>query len=661
MAFDMAIDDPALDQLILDTIASLVIVTDHEGRIVRFNRASEKTLGYAPQEVMGKLIWEILPLPENRAASKQRFEQLMAGIPIERESILLTKSGERRHIAFSIRGGPEGGPIRYVIGTGLDITDRVQAETARRESEERFRASFEDAAVGMAIADLEGRFVKVNRAYTEITGFTEEELRGTNFLAITDPADREQNGHMVRALVEGTIPSGVLEKRYIRRAGEPPVWGQVSISLARDSQGRPANIIALVENITERRQAEADLRESEERFRMVVQNSPDIMYYADTENRVTWLSKTLSPAKPEDILGKLGTDFVEPAEGRRILEIAERVMRTGTGERIDTLADAGGRKAHIEIALERRTDRDGRVLGVVGYVRDVSERKKTEQELRALNERLTSLNETLEQRVADRTAAAEERARELALSEAALRESEMHFRALADSNQRLVQELEHRVRNNLAALLGLITVMRDRAPDVQAYADSIEGRLIAMTHVHHLLAGEGWTAVALRTLIESTLATMQYMAPYNAPTRAQGPDVFVGPGQVLPLTLILVEWFTNSCKYGAHSTPGGRVQIRWDSVTGATPGTLRLTWTEQGGPPITGEQHRSLGTELVEGFVARELAGRYDLRYPPEGADHAIEFRANVEERGNGRTLSAIEKASSISLERAPVTAGDKH
>ncbi|MDB5305457.1 MAG: diguanylate cyclase with and sensor, partial [Phycisphaerales bacterium] len=556
----MAFDDPALDRLILDTVASLVIVTDHEGRIVRFNRACEKALGYARDEVMGKFIWDMFPLPENREATRKRFGELMAGVPIERESVWLTSTGERRHIAFSSRGGPEGGPIRYAIGTGLDVTDRVHAETARRESEERLRACFADAAVGMAIANLQGRFLKVNRAYTKITGYGEEDLRDLTFLAVTHPDDRDESRQMVRALIEGRIPNFVLEKRYLRPDGRPPVWAQVSVSVTRDGEGNPLDIIALVQDITQRRQAEADLRDSEERFRLVVQNSPDMIYYADTRHRVTWVSKTLPPARPQDVVGKLGTDFVDPAEGRRLVEIADRVMRTGTGERLDTVADVGGRMVHIEIALERRTDRDGRVLGIAGYVRDVSELKKTEHELRALNERLTGLNETLEQRVADRTAAAEERAGALARSEAALRERETHFRAMAESNQRLVQELEHRVRNNLAGLLGLITAMRARAPDVQAYADAIEGRLVAMTHVHHLLAGEGWTAVGLRTLIESTLATMQYMAPYKAPTAAEGPDVFVGPGQVLPLTLVLVEWFTNSCKYGAHSAPGGRLQ-----------------------------------------------------------------------------------------------------
>ncbi|HWE94155.1 MAG TPA: PAS domain S-box protein [Tepidisphaeraceae bacterium] len=642
----MSFDEPSLDRLILDTVASLVIVTDHEGRIVRFNRACEKTLGYARGEVMGKFIWDMFPLPENRAATKQRFEQLMAGVLIERESIWLTKSGERRHIALSVRGGPEGGPIRYTIGTGDDITHRVQAEAAWRESEERFRASFANSAVGMAITGLDGRFVKVNRAYSEITGLTEEELRGTDFLAVTDPADRERNGQMVRALIEGRIPSGVIEKRYVRRAGQPPIWAQVSLSLAHDSLGRPLNVIALVENITERRQAEADLRESEERFRLVVQNSPDMMYYADTEHRVTWVSKTLSPAQPQDVIGRVGADFVGPAEARRITEIAERVVKTGIGERLDTVADAGGRQVHIEIALERRTDPDGRVLGVAGYVHDVGERIRTEQELRAFNERLKDLNQTLELRVAERTAAAEERARALALSEAALREREAHYRVLAESNQRLVRELEHRVRNNLTALLGLVRVMRDRALDVQAYADAIEGRLVAMTHVHHLLAAEGWVPVSLRTLVESTLAAMRYTAPHHIATTVEGPEVFVGPAQVLPLTLVLVEWFTNSCKYGAHTTPAGRLTIRWNLAPDASPGTLRLTWTEEGGPPITVRPRPSLGTQLVEGFVGRELAGRCELRYPPEGADHLIEFRAEGGVHEDGRALVVMQGAT---------------
>ena len=91
------------------------------------------------------------------------------------------------------------------------------------------------------------------------------------------------------------------------------------------------------------------------------------------------------------------------------------------------------------------------------------------------------------------------------------------------------REVEHRVRNNLAGLLALISVMRDQASDVKSFADSMESRLSAMLHVHQLLAQAGWTRIGLRELIDGALATLDHMAPYPAVTHIDGPEVSIGP------------------------------------------------------------------------------------------------------------------------------------
>jgi two-component sensor histidine kinase len=105
-----------------------------------------------------------------------------------------------------------------------------------------------------------------------------------------------------------------------------------------------------------------------------------------------------------------------------------------------------------------------------------------------------------------------------------------------------------------------------------------------------------------------------------------GPAVQISPRQTPPLSMILLEWFTNSCKYGAHSVPGGRLMVVWVVHRTQSPPRLRLHWTETGGPPIPSKITPSLGTELVEGFASLELRGKLQLRFPEEGADHVLEF-----------------------------------
>jgi two-component sensor histidine kinase len=281
------------------------------------------------------------------------------------------------------------------------------------------------------------------------------------------------------------------------------------------------------------------------------------------------------------------------------------------------------------------------------HTEDVTARRRAERQL-------TELNATLEQRVAEQTAALLARSRDLEAVEARLRRSERHYREIADHNRRLARELEHRVGNHLTGLLALVREMRQRGVDVTHFSRAIEDRLVALAHVHRLLALEGWRPVRLGGLVRSVLAALQPAAPRTCATRIEGADtVAVDSVQATALAMILTEWFTNSCKYGVHSAPGGRLEILWSiatepgvagaggpvadspagepaagKATSSATSRVRLTWTERGGPPIRRPVVASLGTELVHGFAARELRGRCEMTYPDTGAAHALEFAA---------------------------------
>jgi two-component sensor histidine kinase len=212
------------------------------------------------------------------------------------------------------------------------------------------------------------------------------------------------------------------------------------------------------------------------------------------------------------------------------------------------------------------------------------------------------------------------------------RDAAERARDAAEFNRRLVLEVDHRVRNNLAGLLSLVSAMRGDARDVASFAGAIEGRLMAMVHVHQLLADTGWRAVDLRTLVTTLLAAVERLGPHAAAVEVSGPAVAASPRQALPLSMILLEWFTNSGKYGAHSVPDGKVRVEWELVPGAPGGksggqTVRLRWKESGGPPVRErEPSGSLGTELVRGFATLELRGRFEPRYPASGAEYLLEF-----------------------------------
>ena len=159
----------------------------------------------------------------------------------------------------------------------IPANDEVEAPGLSRQSEELFRGSFDDAAIGMALVGIDGRLLRVNRALCEIVGYSEEDLLEKTFQEITHPDDLEADLDYVRRLVAGEIRTYQIEKRYLHAEGHE-VWGLLNGSLVHDEEGEPLYFIGQVQDITERKRAEEALKESEERFRLLAENAQDIIF-----------------------------------------------------------------------------------------------------------------------------------------------------------------------------------------------------------------------------------------------------------------------------------------------------------------------------------------------------------------------------------------------
>jgi PAS domain S-box-containing protein len=157
---------------------------------------------------------------------------------------------------------------------------RKPADEALRESEERFRSAFGDAAIGMALVSTDGHFLQVNRSLCEILGYSEHELLDKTFQAITHPEDLDVSLGYLRTILAGEIRSFQLETRYYHKLNHV-VWILLSVSLIRDTEGHPLYFISQMQDITERQRAEEALRESEERYRDLVQELDAIVWEGD--------------------------------------------------------------------------------------------------------------------------------------------------------------------------------------------------------------------------------------------------------------------------------------------------------------------------------------------------------------------------------------------
>ena len=156
--------------------------------------------------------------------------------------------------------------LRIVGEIFSSAIERKWIEEELRESEERFRATFEQAAVGIGHVALDGHFIRVNKKYCEIVGYKCDELTGLTYQQITYPPDARLDEEVAAGLIEGRRPTYTVEKRYNRKDGSL-VWVSMTVSLVRDREGHPKYYITVVNDITDRKLAEDALRESEERFR----------------------------------------------------------------------------------------------------------------------------------------------------------------------------------------------------------------------------------------------------------------------------------------------------------------------------------------------------------------------------------------------------------
>ncbi len=159
-----------------------------------------------------------------------------------------------------LRGDSEAGHVVGAMLIAQDVSERVARNRKIGEAQERFRRAFEDAPIGMAVADLDGRFLEVNQALCAITGYAPDELAGTTFSAITHPDDLPADFAVMRELIGGRLTSSSDEKRYLRPDGAV-VWVSRSVTLIRDADGEPLHFLDQIQDITERRRFERELRQ----------------------------------------------------------------------------------------------------------------------------------------------------------------------------------------------------------------------------------------------------------------------------------------------------------------------------------------------------------------------------------------------------------------
>jgi two-component sensor histidine kinase len=197
----------------------------------------------------------------------------------------------------------------------------------------------------------------------------------------------------------------------------------------------------------------------------------------------------------------------------------------------------------------------------------------------------------------------------------------------------LSRELNHRVKNTLANVLSIIALTRRRTSDLDEFADSVEGRIRSLSATHDLLTGTDWGTTPIKSVIEAELQHCRTSS--EQALIIEGPAVELAPNDALTFGLAVHEMATNAAKYGALSTAGGTVSVRWEMIGDDL---AEVEWQESGGPPVVPPERRGFGTELIEKIVAHEL--RYPIKLEFEPAGLRCVMRVPVRRRGDFRIRS---------------------
>lgn len=467
-----------------------------------------------------------------------------------------------------------------------------------------FRALFHSLPGAYMVLDRELRYVEVNAAYEAACFRTRDELVGRNiFEMFPDP----RNGALLltslrRALDTGEpdtlafIPYEIrtdagLEQRYwtavhtpLRDASGEVAWvmqNTVDVtelhSLRKRSGHRPGET-DLLQRAREAETASRALQRETAGLRDLFMQAPGFMAVLSGPEHVFTLTNRAyqKVIGHRDVVGKTVIDALPELDGQGFYELLDSVFQSGEpyiGNSVPvTIIHAPGgepEERFLDFIYQPITGDDGAVVGIFVEGSDITERVRAEEQRKLL-----------------------------------------------------LDELNHRVKNTLATVQSIAAQTLRMTPEPAAFRAAFEARLMALSGVHNILTGANWEGADLAALLGAELA------PYGVDRfRLSGPSVWLSAQQALTIALVTHELATNAAKYGALSTPEGRVEASW-SVTAEPQGArLGLDWIESGGPPVTAPARRGFGSRLIERSIRDDVHGEASIAYLPEGLRCRIALR----------------------------------
>jgi diguanylate cyclase (GGDEF)-like protein/PAS domain S-box-containing protein len=389
-----------LDSL-FESTPDLIAVVDSGYCFLSFNQAYQQEF----HKIFGieiRLGTNLLNVLHHLPAEQYKVLDLWGRALAGEEFTLVREFGDTRRernlyeLTFATVRDAMGNPLGAAL-FARDVSDRIRAQEALQESEERFRNAFDYAGIGKALVGLQGQFLKVNQVFCQITGYSEAELLSLDFQTITHPDDLDADLALAQQLSQGEIQSYQMEKRYVHKQGHV-VWVLLTGSVVRDHNGSPRYFIAQIQDMTARFTAETELRRSQTLLleAQQVAHIGNWSFNVQTQELI-WSQETyrifgFDQAHPPITLDQ-HTTLIHPDDRRRWQVTVDQAIVDKQGYVIEFRAlRPNGRTCVVEARGEVELDEKGDIVRLFGTVQDITKRRYLEDALRSQVQKEKALN-----------------------------------------------------------------------------------------------------------------------------------------------------------------------------------------------------------------------------------------------------------------------------
>ncbi len=375
------------------------IVHDEEGRILDCNSEACRTLGYTHEELLSLRIQDIadglLSEGEKREREKQGGTLWQRAVRGEPDTFGIVHHGGHKRkdgTTFPIEvhvGGVDYGGRRAILASVRDISERKEAERRLEESEQRYKSLFEHNPDAVYSFDLEGNFLTANAACAEISGYTVEELLRMSFTPLIVPEDLETVLQHFEEAARGEPQT--YETAITHKEGHRVELNVTNLPIIVSDE--IVGVYGIAKDITERKRAE----EFRSRLATIVESSEDAIISRTLDGTIiSWNrgAEDLYGYTAEEVIGRSNAFLYPPEHPHEMQEIQERVRRGESIDHYETVRMAkGGRRVHVSLTVSPTIDAAGNVTGDSGIARDITERKRIEEDLRKAQEHFRTVFE----------------------------------------------------------------------------------------------------------------------------------------------------------------------------------------------------------------------------------------------------------------------------